>query len=296
MTYRYNFDYAPVPFLRLGVGDYELARKALDLLRNEIQVWNERALSHGALSAPYGDEMEDVEFIARQFAADELSGGGAMTGLAVGTLRYLKAGLVLLSARMEGEISDKANDGWPEMVVAYMREGLRKVNALSGMLEVAPADILNEITVGLGRRSTVNALEWDVFISYASEDREDFVRPLAELLRGEGLRVWYDEFVLKVGDRLNRSIDAGLARSRFGIVVLSPNFLANEWPQRELDGLVTREVNGTKVILPIWHKLQDEELRAQSPLLADRIAVKSSDGMDRVVQRLLEVIRPSSSA
>jgi TIR domain len=55
--------------------------------------------------------------------------------------------------------------------------------------------------------------EWDVFISHASEDKEDFVRPLAESLSRSGLRVWYDEFTLKVGDSLRRSIDYGLDRS-----------------------------------------------------------------------------------
>ena len=81
------------------------------------------------------------------------------------------------------------------------------------------------------------AIEWDVFIGHASEDKDDFVRSLAERLRHEGLRVWYDDFTLTVGDSLRRSIDRGLARSRYGVVVISPNFLRKEWPQKELDGL-----------------------------------------------------------
>lgn len=75
--------------------------------------------------------------------------------------------------------------------------------------------------------------EWDVFISHASEDKE-FVRPLADALIARGLRVWYDEFELKVGDHLRRSIDRGLVRSRYGIVVLSPAFFAKHWPQTEV--------------------------------------------------------------
>jgi hypothetical protein len=71
-------------------------------------------------------------------------------------------------------------------------------------------------------------MEWDVFISHASEDKEDFVRLLAERLRTHGLRVWYDDFTLTVGDSLRRSIDRGLARSRYGIVVISPNFLRKD--------------------------------------------------------------------
>ena len=85
--------------------------------------------------------------------------------------------------------------------------------------------------------------EWDAFISHASEDKE-FVRPLADALRARHLSIWYDEFTLLLGDSLRRSIDRGLARSKYGIVILSKKFFEKEWPQKELDGLVAREVDG----------------------------------------------------
>ena len=90
--------------------------------------------------------------------------------------------------------------------------------------------------------------KWDAFISHASEDKDDFVRPLADGLKKRGLSVWFDEFELKVGDSLRESIDRGLERSRFGIVVISPHFFKKQWPQNELNGLTTRETGGTKVI------------------------------------------------
>src|SRR5260370_4234923 len=98
-------------------------------------------------------------------------------------------------------------------------------------------------------------VEWDVFISHASEDKDDFVRPLAHGLEAHGLKVWFDEFTLTVGDSLRRSIDDGLSRSRFGIVVISAAFLHKDWPQRELDGLVAREIGGVKVVLPGWRNV-----------------------------------------
>ena len=103
---------------------------------------------------------------------------------------------------------------------------------------------------------TENQVEifYDVFISHASEDKEDFVRPLAEKLTAAGFSVWYDEFQLKIGDKLRRSIDKGLATSRFGIVVFSPDFFQKNWTQYELDGLVQKEMTGKKAILPLWHK------------------------------------------
>jgi putative nucleotidyltransferase with HDIG domain len=137
-----------------------------------------------------------------------------------------------------------------------------------------------------------DSYSWDVFISHASEDKDGIARPLAEALRQKGLRVWYDEFSLKVGDRLRRKIDHGLADSRFGVVILSAHFFSKTWPREELDGLATREVDDTKVILPVWHEVGLAEVRRHSPRLADRIAVRTQEGLPNVVDKLLEVISP----
>ena len=59
-----------------------------------------------------------------------------------------------------------------------------------------------------------------IFISHASEDKDSFVRPLATELSRLGLRVWYDEFSLQLGDSLSASIDGGLAESDAGLVVI----------------------------------------------------------------------------
>jgi hypothetical protein len=132
--------------------------------------------------------------------------------------------------------------------------------------------------------------EWDVFIAHASEDKDACARQLANPLNDTKVAVWYDEFRIEVGDSLRRSIDEGFSRSRFGIVMLSPNFFAKEWPQRELDGLATRDLDTRKVILPVW---LDVDVARYSPPLADRRAAKARDGMDEVVESLLRVLRPS---
>lgn len=135
------------------------------------------------------------------------------------------------------------------------------------------------------------ALQWDLFICHASEDKENFVRPLAEALQQKALKVWYDEITLKLGDSLRESIDRGLQDSRFGVVVLSHNFFAKDWPQRELDGLEALEKNGRKVILPIWHNLTRDEVCSYSPTLAGRYAALSSDGIASVVTKIFEAIQ-----
>jgi hypothetical protein len=139
-------------------------------------------------------------------------------------------------------------------------------------------------------RSNKPEEEWDVFISHASEDKDEIATPLAEALRGKGLRVWYDDFSLQLGDSLRQSIDRGLARSRFGVVILSARFFEKHWPQQELNGLVTREVNGRKVILPVWHGVAFVEVRNYSVILADRFSVQTKDGLAHVVQKIMEVV------
>lgn len=137
---------------------------------------------------------------------------------------------------------------------------------------------------------------YDVFICHASEDKDEFVRPLAERLRQCHIEVWYDEFSLKVGDSIRRAIDLGLSKSRFGIVILSRNFFAKEWPQWELDGLVQRQNTlKTNIILPIWYDVVKEEVLAFSPPLADKMAIIADRGLEQVVLQLSEVLKPEGS-
>jgi len=133
---------------------------------------------------------------------------------------------------------------------------------------------------------------YDVFVCHASEDKDGFVRPLVKALEQRAVSVWYDEHALRVGDSLRRSIDKGLTKSRFGVVVLSTSFFRKNWPQYELDGLVSKEMTGGKVILPIWHKVSVDEVRGYSPTLADRVALNSAMlSVEQIADKLVEVLR-----
>ncbi|MEZ6142794.1 MAG: toll/interleukin-1 receptor domain-containing protein [Zavarzinella sp.] len=118
--------------------------------------------------------------------------------------------------------------------------------------------------------------DFDAFVSHASEDKADFVRPLVDCLKKKGLRIWYDEHVLSVGDSLREKIDAGLAWSRYGIVVVSPAFLKKNWTKRELNGLVAKQIEGPRVILPVWYNVTHSEVLSYSPPLADAVALDST--------------------
>lgn len=137
--------------------------------------------------------------------------------------------------------------------------------------------------------------EYDVFISHASEDKDEVVRPLARALKEAGLSVWYDEFELKIGDSLRKKIDKGLANSRFGIVVLSKDFFRKGWTNYELDGIVSKTVSGEQIILPIWHNITKKELLDYSPSLADKVARSTTTHtIEEIVKEIAELVNSSN--
>ena len=166
------------------------------------------------------------------------------------------------------------------------------VKNLSAITTVSskPEPLVHTASVADTNAETTNHKEWDVFISYASEDAS-FTSELASALRTRGLNVWYDGFILKMGDQLTKKIDEGLTHSRFGIVVLSPSFFAKSWPEAELSALHTRQTSsGKKVILPVWLKVTRADVAGRSALLADLHASDASMGVEHVVRDVLEVV------
>ena len=129
-------------------------------------------------------------------------------------------------------------------------------------------------------------MTWDLFISHASEDKDEIARPLAEMLRLKGVNVWYDEFTLKIGDSLRRSIEHGLAKSRYGVVVLSSQFFKKKWPQDELDGLLSMETSQQTRILPVWHQVTASQVRHFSPILGGRRGISTDSGLEDLVCRI----------
>jgi len=128
-----------------------------------------------------------------------------------------------------------------------------------------------------------------IFLSHASEDKDDFVRALAEALN-EKFDVWYDDYSVVVGRSLLRQISEALQLTDYGVVVLSQNFFAKKWPQDELDGLYTLEDAERKLIIPIWHKVTAAEVKAYSAILASRAASNSQKGIEGVVEDIVRSV------
>jgi TIR domain len=134
-----------------------------------------------------------------------------------------------------------------------------------------------------------------IFVSHASEDKNQFVRPLAHALKSCGLQVWYDEFSLRAGDSLRRSIDKGLSQCDAGVIVLSQAFFRKEWPQRELDALYSLEISGKAILIPVWYQINAAEVSNASPLLADRVALHATHGVEHTALEIAKLFRIEES-
>lgn len=120
--------------------------------------------------------------------------------------------------------------------------------------------------------------EYDVFVSHAWEDKESFVDEFVKELRDKGIKVWYDTSQIKWGDSMRERIDEGLKKSKFGIVILSPNYIAEGkyWTKAELDGIFQLDSVNGKTLLPIWHDLTKKQVMEFSPIIANRKAMTTA--------------------
>lgn len=166
-----------------------------------------------------------------------------------------------------------------------------KAAMMAGAFDYLTLPPTDDELISVIRSGAYSSGRWyDVFISHATEDK-DFARPLANALAAKGLSVWYDEFELRIGDSLRQKIDFGLARSRFGVVILSHAFFAKNWTRYELNSLVTREIAEGQMILPVWHRITKSEIMAQSPALADKVARNTSDfTIEEIADEIASVI------
>lgn len=135
--------------------------------------------------------------------------------------------------------------------------------------------------------------EYDVFVSHAWEDKESFVDEFVDELRERGIKVWYDKTQMKWGDSMRKKIDEGLRKSKFGVAILSPNYIAEGkyWTKAELDGLFQLESINGKVLLPIWHNLTKKQVIEFSPIMASKLAMNTAlMTAEEIADELLKVL------
>lgn len=154
-----------------------------------------------------------------------------------------------------------------------------------------PAEVrtLTPIRENIEKRSSVPDLR-DVFLCHAWDDRGGVAKELHDLLESRGISVWFSEKDVPLGSNLLREIDKGLAKSRVGIVLVTPALLSRlqgaSISDKELSALLARDQ-----LVPIVHNTTYEDLREVSPLLGSRSGLNTAEEpMADIADKLAELV------
>jgi hypothetical protein len=132
--------------------------------------------------------------------------------------------------------------------------------------------------------------KYDAFISYAIEDKNPVAEGIFSYLENKGIKICYVGRQLKVGDEISTIIYSGLKKSKYGIIILSPSY-TRHWTVVEFYAFLEREqLEKKKLILPVWHNIDYKKVKKQYPILADRVALLTSDGLENTAQKIYEAI------
>jgi len=156
-----------------------------------------------------------------------------------------------------------------------------------------PAEVrtLTPVRENAEKRASLPDLR-DVFLCHAWDDRKEAAKELHDLLESRGVSVWFSEKDVLLGTSLLREIDKGLAKSRVGIVLVTPALLrrvqAEGIADKELSALLARDL-----LVPIVHDTTYEALREVSPLLGSRSGLSTAnDSMANIAAKLAELVAP----
>lgn len=132
----------------------------------------------------------------------------------------------------------------------------------------------------------------DLFLCHAWNDRKEAAKTLHDLLTDLGVTVWFSEKNVSLGSNLLREIDKGLAKSRIGLVLVTPALIdrlkSESIADKELSALLAREL-----LVPVVHNTTYEKLREVSPLLASRSGLNTvDDTMETIAAKLAELVAP----
>ncbi len=163
----------------------------------------------------------------------------------------------------------------------------------SSSVVYTPAEVrtLTPVRENFEKRATLPDLR-DVFLCHAWDDRKGAAKELHDLLESLGVSVWFSEKDVALGTPLLREIDKGLAKSRVGIVLVTPALLSRVRGEgiadKELSALLARDL-----LVPIVHGTTYEALRDVSPLLGSRSGLSTAeDSMANVAAKLAELVTP----
>lgn len=131
----------------------------------------------------------------------------------------------------------------------------------------------------------------DLFLCHAWDDRRGAATELHDLLEAEGVSVWFSEKSIVLGQPFMREIDRGLARSRVGLVLVTPSLLQRITNRgvsdKELSELLARDQ-----LIPVVHGTTYDEVRKISPLLGSRNGLDTAeDSMKVIATKIAELVQ-----
>lgn len=193
------------------------------------------------------------------------------------------------SANIGKKISEKRtkrNESYKKMQKAQLDEDKKKDKKMKSM-QASYENRVRELISQLSAKPLIteavhvyeaSSEEYDVFVSHAWEDKESFVDEFVAELEKLDIKVWYDKQRIKWGDSMRARIDDGLKKSKFGIAVISPDYIADGkyWTKAELDGLFQLESVNGKMLLPIWHNITKQQVMNYSPIIASKLAMTTA--------------------
>jgi hypothetical protein len=164
-------------------------------------------------------------------------------------------------------------------------------SSASSSVVYTPAEVraLTPVRQSVEMRASLPDLR-DAFLCHAWDDRQGAAKELCDRLESRGVSVWFSEKDVALGTPLLREIDKGLARSRMGIVLVTPALLrrlsAESIAEKELSALLARDQ-----LVPIVHDTTYEALREVSPLLGSRSGLSTAeDSMEDIAAKLAELV------
>lgn len=152
--------------------------------------------------------------------------------------------------------------------------------------EVAALDRYRDVVETAGPRAD----SYDLFLCHAWDDRRESATELHDLLEAEGVSVWFSEKDILLGQPFMREIDKGLAKSRIGLVLITPAFLKRidngGVSEKELSELLSRDL-----LIPVAHGVTYDEIRSVSPLLGSRNGLSTKeDSFGDIANKITELV------
>ena len=196
--------------------------------------------------------------------------------------------------RYKGRLAKEQEKQFKTMLKSMESQTSTNVEYLNSYSEMSKK--LNELSSDI-RQSVRDKeiIEFDVFLSHSSLDKDLFVSELSEKLSNKGLKVFEDVKVFKIGQSQTDMMNMGILNSRFVVIFLSKNFIESGWSQYEFKSFLNREINEERVIiLPIWNEVTVEEVRQYNPYIVDKYAFNTSkQTLDEMVNQIHQVVLDS---